>query len=502
MDLSLRGRFFSYSYCFIFYTNLERLCYSKRNKYEGVPSMNENQFLLHDHHKSILLKAERASFYLQGEIIEAFSESNEVYYLFFYKYHFLAAVKAKKLRRKSFIENAFKKGIVFEAPHPLIYVLHSSNPPYKMVSYQQLLKKLEKNYTPQEKAFILTFFESFFPKKELFNEINSLFFEYRRNGQLLQGYQIIRILMDFAPNHSLVKQLSNDMLFNKYTDLYNQSSEKLLTKDLLFAEKTLFAQKENEASFEQLIVLLKKESRWVDQCALRIDKLIRIPSTDHYTSLLTLLKKHLNDNETVLILERLASQLPDFLPLQQNLFEKYIKASNIEKALKMMETYHFQLSSSQVQAIGNILEQIDSTKHSFQPEMLKVLLQSYITYFPDKAENMLTKCVSTLFKDHELDFIKEWLQPFNEKHQNLQIVEKIDMMQKLSNDLDQMQTLGEMYVEFGQFEKAIECFSWEMELTPANTKPIKWLSKIYRDMGMNQEADAFRELCIDMQKRA
>jgi uncharacterized protein HemY len=65
-----------------------------------------------------------------------------------------------------------------------------------------------------------------------------------------------------------------------------------------------------------------------------------------------------------------------------------------------------------------------------------------------------------------------------------------------------MQTLGELYVEFGQYEKAIECFSWEMELKPTNTKPLQWLSKIYREMGMNHEADAFRELCIDIQKWA
>lgn len=104
--------------------------------------MNEDQFLLYDHQKPILLKAEKISFYLQGEIIEAFTENNEVYYLIFYKYQFLTAVKAIRLRRKSYIEDSFKKGMVFNAPHPFINGLLSSNAPLKIISFQPLIKNL------------------------------------------------------------------------------------------------------------------------------------------------------------------------------------------------------------------------------------------------------------------------------------------------------------------------------------------------------------------------
>ncbi|AGK54113.1 hypothetical protein [Bacillus sp. 1NLA3E] len=464
--------------------------------------MNEDQFLLYDHQKPILLKAEKISFYLQGEIIEAFTENNEVYYLIFYKYQFLTAVKAIRLRRKSYIEDSFKKGMVFNAPHPFINGLLSSNAPLKIISFQPLIKKLDRLYTPQEKSFILTFFESFFPKKQLFEQINSVFFEYRRNGQMFLGYRIIRILMDFAPKHSLVKQLANDSMFNKYADLYNQKSEKLFAKDLIFAEKTLYAQKDNEECFQQLVALMEKESRWIDLSSLLIYKLSQTPSIDYYQLLLDQLEKHLSENETVQILEKLSNDLPSFLPLQKELFEKYVKNFKIEKVLNMMNSYHFQLNSSQVQALGDILDCVDSEGQSFQPEVLKDLLKSYIDFFPEKAEILLNKYVISLLKTHELDYIKEWLNPFMKNHQCLKIFEKIDTMKRLNEDLDQMQTLGELYVEFGQFEKAIECFSWEMELKPTNTKPLQWLSKIYREMGMNHEADAFRELCIDIQKWA
>ena len=104
--------------------------------------------------------------------------------MFFYKYRFLTAVKAKRIKLQSYIEHAFKQGMIFEAPHPLIDKLISNRHEFKNLSFKQLLNKLELHYTPQEQAYILTLFESFFPKKQLFEEILTHYYEYRRNGQL------------------------------------------------------------------------------------------------------------------------------------------------------------------------------------------------------------------------------------------------------------------------------------------------------------------------------
>ena len=75
-------------------------------------------------------------------------------------------------------------------------------------------------------------------------------------------------------------------------------------------------------------------------------------------------------------------------------------------------------------------------------------------------------------------------------------------MVKLNESLDDMQTLGEIYFELQQFEKAIECFSWEMELNPTKTKPLKWLAKAYHEMGQKQESEVYQQLCINIQKWA
>lgn len=464
--------------------------------------MNQDHFVLYDHKKPIRLHAERVSFYLQGEIIEAFSESNEVYYLFFYQYRFLTALKATKLRRQSYIEHAFKKGMVFMAPHPFINLLLTFDHPCHIISFKQLVKKLETLYTPQENAFILTFFESFFPRKQLFNEIKSKYYEYRRNGQMFLGYRIVRILMDFVPKHSLVKTLANDIGFHKYAILYNQKSEELFAKDVIFAEKTLYSQKENDQCFQKLVSHLEKQSRWIDLIALLSDKLTVTSSTDYYRPLIKLLEQHLNENEAAYILEKLASQLPDFIPLQQDLFTNYIRIHKMEWIFDMMNNRDFKLSDEQIHTFGDMLDHLDTKTNSLQPEMLISLLKSVMVLFPKNAEKLLNLYVISLLKTHDLAYIKGWLKPIKAIHGNLQVFGKIDTMQTISDELDDMQTLGELYYEFRQMDKAIECFDWEMELKPTDPKPLQWLAKIYREKGMNQESDAYRQLCVNLQKWA
>lgn len=464
--------------------------------------MDQDHYLLYDHKKPIRIKIERVSFYQQGQIIEAFSENNEVYYLFFYKSNFLTALKATKLRRQSFIENAFKKGMVFQCPHPISHALLSSKQTCQILNFNSLLKKLETNYSPQEKAYILTFFESFFPKKQLFNEIQSTFYEYRRNGQMFLGYRLVRILMDFSPTHSLVKQLTGDMNFSKYTSLYSQKSDEVFAKDLIFAEKTLYSEIENDHSFQKLVAILEKESRWHELISLFISKLIITPSDEYYCPLLKLLKLHFNENETLNILEKLSYQLPNFLSLQQDVFNMCVKTHKIELAIQLMKNQSHTLSNSQLCTFANYLEDYDADILSLQPEILTCLLKPILEMFPEKTETLLKKYVISLLKTYELAFIKEWLKPFMENGGSRNLLAKIEKMQKLSEDLDEMQILGEMYYEFRQFDKAIECFSWEMELTPTNPKPLQWLAKAYREMGMTFEAEAYQQMCISMQKRA
>lgn len=462
--------------------------------------MTKNQFLLYDKKQPIRLQVLRMAVYSQSKIIEAFTENNDVYYLFFFKDNYLTASKATRLKLNSHIAKAFKNGIIFHHPHPLISSLYSSCSPLKSLSFDQLMKKLETQYTPQEKALILTYFESFTPQKELFKHIQNIFYQYRRNGQLFEGYKIIRILLDFTPDHSWVKPLAGSLAYKKYADLYREFSEDLFTKDLIFVERSLYLDKHNSQSFQQLESILSNESRWIDLIAISIYKFSLTPSNDSYRALLQLLDKHLENEEITDTLVDLTHSIPNSPELHLDLIERFLKLNKVEEAISLISEQSLELNASQVRTLESLLENLNLDDSNVQIEKINYILQPLFISEPEKLEKILRKCVTQLLKSNSIHFIKEWLTPLRDSQHSLPVIETINKMHKLSEDPNQQQLLGEFYYQFNQFDKAIECFSWEMELNNTDPKPVQWLSKIYQHIGMKDEYKAYQQLYIDMQK--
>ena len=57
-----------------------------------------------------------------------------------------------------------------------------------------------------------------------------------------------------------------------------------------------------------------------------------------------------------------------------------------------------------------------------------------------------------------------------------------------------MMELGQYYADFKQYDEAIECFAWEMELHPNDPTPVSKLSKMYQNKGMVSEATAYHQV--------
>ncbi|GGK06570.1 hypothetical protein GCM10007063_31440 [Lentibacillus kapialis] len=465
--------------------------------------MKQNQFdIYRANGKPLHIYPQRIALYHQAKIIEAVSDNHDMYYLFFYRQDFLTAAKAKKLRRHSFIESAFKQGIVFNAPHPFVEELFSTNNHYRIIRFAPLLKKLDKHYTPQEKAYILTFFESFISKKRLFNEIKSVFYIYRRKGQNVMAYQIVRVFMDFAPKHDFVRQLRSDLNFKRYAAMYHNQSEEILKQDVIFAEKVFYSKITNDTYFQQLINLLHEQSRWMDLTALYCAKLIRDPSEKYYDPLTNLLTRYLENPQIMHILEDLHCTLTQYTPLKQDLLKQYIKLNKLEHVLNMFDDPELELNTAQTASIREMLEQLDPGSQSLSSEQLQSLFKITIDCHPNKAEELIHEYTSALLKEQEPLYIRELLQPFADRREVHLIYQKVNRLITFNDDLDQMQMLGELYYEFSRTEQAIECFSWEMELKPDDPTPLKWLAKIYQELGMEQESKAYRQLLSNLQKRA
>ncbi|MEC5269555.1 hypothetical protein P9G49_10820 [Heyndrickxia coagulans] len=457
------------------------------------------QLTITDRKRVIRADIERMAVFLQGKFVEATGDDGRLWYVIFYKDHYLNAVPAAKIKRQSAVAQAFRDCIVLEPPHPLIDLLFQPGCSFKTVHFAQLTGKMEKLFPPLEAAWIATFFESFVPKRKLFEYIQSIFYEYRRNGQLLQCARILRILKDFAPKQSWVKQMSRDLNLIKYDKLFQSYSPELIRKDPLYAEKLLYEKMPDTDAFAKLCSLLRAQNRWADEIALSLEQMEAAPSDAGYKALLERLEAHFEQAEKMAILENLYARIRQFEPLQQDLLKFYIETKQLEKMIPMMLEEQIQLSAKQAEKVENMLESWSPDGHT-DVETLNRLAPLFSGH-PAQAEKFAAKCISYLLQHRDTSYIMEWLLPFKKAAGHLPAIRKVEQMHQMADDPDKQSLLGELYFEFGQYDKALDCFSWEMELRENDPTPVKWLSKIYHELGMQAESNAYRNLYIDMEKR-
>ncbi|WP_141430653.1 hypothetical protein [Bacillus sp. 03113] len=458
-------------------------------------------FLIDNKHKK-QLKINRMAVYLQGKIVEVIDDTQQIYYLFFYKNHYLTGVKAAKWKKQSVIDQAFSKGIVFHENHPLTTSLLSSYLSFKISPFHHLMNNLKKQYTPQEIALIATYFESFIPDSDLFTQIQSIFYQYRRNGQMLASYRILQILKDFIPGKQWAIEIANKLEFTSSRQLYTAMTKELMVKDAIYAEKMLALHKDIEENFLKLHTLLINENRWIDLISLYIEKFISTPTKAYFDSLMKILEMNLNEDQIINVLESLLEKQFHLQEWNTLLIDKYLNTNNLEKALKLLTSQQIRLSPHQANQFEIMLEQLNIEDQAVNIEKLNTILPSLYKSNLLQVEKFLQKCVKALFKNHDLHYVQSWLEPFNRTHPNLPLLKKINKMSEISGDPDQQYLLGELYYQFGLLESAIDCFSWEMELNEANPKPIQWLAKIYREMGKELEAKAYQLHYLSIQKQA
>jgi tetratricopeptide (TPR) repeat protein len=76
----------------------------------------------------------------------------------------------------------------------------------------------------------------------------------------------------------------------------------------------------------------------------------------------------------------------------------------------------------------------------------------------------------------------------------------INRMYKIREEPDQQHFMGELYYQINQLPQAIDCFLWDLELNPINPRPIKWLTKLYNELGMVEESKSYQYLYKQVQK--
>lgn len=450
----------------------------------------------------ITLQVKRMVIYLQSKIIEAYNEHGEVYYCFFYKNDFLNVKKCTKLRLHSHMQKAFQNGQLYEAPHPLIDLILPTNRTLKSITFKQLFSKLETKYPPVEIARIATFFESFIPQKALLKLIQTKYYEYVRDGKMLKSYQVIRVLLNFAPKDKWVKEFANKLEYYQYATLYKQLDSRLFTKDMIFAESEWFTNMKEEENLRQLLTYYEKENLKADIISTHIHAFLMEPTNEQFHTLLKSLHEIFSEQEIVMILDDINQKHSNFSPIHHFLLNFYMENNELESAIQLISSYPITFTHSQLKKLAIVMESIHLEETAVSPHDWHHILIPIYDSNHQQLDKILHRYVGILLESYDLPFVTEWLEPFQQLNLHLPIIAKVKKMGMLRNDPDQQSLLGEMYYQFHLTERAIECFSWEMELKENDPRPVQWLAKIYREAGQMHEYKAYQQHYMNLQNGA
>ncbi|WP_421382256.1 hypothetical protein ACOJQI_22255 [Bacillus salacetis] len=445
---------------------------------------------------------ERIAFYRDLVFIEALNPQHELHYLFFYKEQFLTCKKAMKLKRSSFIEQAFKEGIVFLCPHPLADQLIERNARSRVISFNDLHKKLQTTMTLQETSYIFRSLDAFLSPEKLYRLIRNHYYQYRRNGQFFHAYKILRILAGINSENPWVRQTMADLNFRSYEKMYKQHPLELLEQDPLYAASELWKNRHEQSNNQSLQQLLLSKNQHLTVTALLIERVQHNPCHETLQPLTFWLRAHFSEGDYRDLLYSLAKEIPANPEFLQQLLQDLMGAGEHEKAIELLAAAPAIAGKMDADILVDLFEGIQWQQTSIPIEKLNHIIIPVLQKDPAKLENILKSCVQSLLKGHDLSFVDEWMKPLQSQNLSLPIAEKIKKMKALLDDPDHQSQLGEFYYQYHIIDRAIDCFSWDMELRPNDPAPVKWLSRLYQEKGMVSEAKAYQQVLMEMQKRA
>ncbi|RDW16899.1 hypothetical protein CWR48_14905 [Oceanobacillus arenosus] len=459
--------------------------------------MKKFQFQVQVNKKNLKLTAEQLTFYKQSKIIEATDQKSDYYYLIFYKDVFINGTKANKIRLNSHIHRALLSGIHVNGSHPLTMKLINQQKSLNFIQFNPLFKQIQKHYSKLETILIFTYFDSFTKSDSITKLIKSSFYNYRREGQLFAAYQLLRVYLDYDQNNSFVHDMIHHMQFQQHHIIY-QEIENLYERDPLNTELICFNDRHDPDNLSILFQLYRSQNRLLDALALRIELLRHQFTLENFAGIEALITDF-NQEEQLEILQELYQSTRNPI-IEEKLLTPLLASNDVNALIEFMLTTVYQPTSEQLQSIIDHLPGAD--KHvlaSYFKKSNKRLL-ALSNHDAKTLNKLITPFVSAFLEEIPLTSIIEWFTPFHEAGIHLPIEQKLLKIKKLSNDPDQQFALGELYFQFQQFEKSIDCFKWEMELSPDDPKPVTYLTKIYQKIGNHVEANTYQQLLIQMTK--
>lgn len=439
-------------------------------------------------------KVIRAAIFARSKIIEVIAPDNESFYFIYYKNSLIYGDKLDRPKAGTFINKAFQEGIVIEAPHPILTALTPSAS-ISIPNKNKLFSHLQLHFPLEEIAHIVTTLDSFFEKDQLIKIIDKIFFHFRRNGNFMKSFQVIQILCGFSPPLQSAKDRLNSHEFNSYRDFYHSSSlSSIQKKDPLFVELHCFKNRSQPDERIMLEAILSKQDGlielllWLENAG----KFQNAKSIEKHTDIAL---RFVTMEEWILILGEIKINPFRELPDSRAIIEKMIQKGNYEKAASYLLNFIDDLPTSYDAILSTVWENSDSKfVISHLDEFMKLMQHLPNKEKTKQLEQKIFQLAVILLEEQGLPSVHEKLLPIQTLLPHSGVIRKINQMVGWLEDPDRMMELGDYYAEFKQFDKAIDCFFWEMELQPQNPSPVRRISKMYQHKGMVKEAAAYQKV--------
>ncbi len=487
------------------------MCYNREIEclLEGTDYMwiNNNDHILtitNDDQQEVMLEVSGLYIFQGLQVMEAFtSNKNECFYLFFYKNKFITGKRTTKMRRKSTLYQLVTQGAYLTSPSPIIHSILAQNDIHSFPALNLTWKKLKKTYNQVECAHILTSFDSYLKRDSIISILKDMCLQFKRDGDFLQAYRILQIIVERYPLNLWANDLIRHMDFQKYSIKYQSKIESLLSYDPLHSENQLYLQMNSSISFEILLEKLHSESRQLECVALYCHKLsLDSENFEYYfPQLLDILSANFSKQESISILYNvyenyLANSVVNKEKIQEHLLNQLFSTMRYKEAFFILTQCNRPLS---IRQIDSLILSIKNLEPSYSPHLDDFQASILINANANQLEELTTLLIPWLLEKDDIHYLYYWLKPLFQQLP-YSLVETIKTMYKIKEEPDQQHYMGELYYQFNQLPQAIECFLWDVELNPTNPRPIKWLTKLYSELGMVEESISYQYLYKEVQK--
>ncbi|GAE45770.1 hypothetical protein [Mesobacillus boroniphilus] len=252
--------------------------------------------------------------------------------------------------------------------------------------------------------------------------------------------------------------------------------------------------RKNTEHTQMLEKILKNEERYAEWLLLWMDDKRNLTS-DFVKSQTELALNYLPLENWIQVLSYVKTNPYKWVPEARTFIEGLMKDGQYEKAAVNLFPFIEDLPEEFHLLLSEIWKQVDAEfVSSHLEEFLLFHQQVAQEHDPRQSEQRILQLTAKLMEGHDLKAVCEKLKPIQKSFPHSITIRKINEMAALLENPDRMMELGQFYADFNQYDQAIECFFWEMELNPADPAPVRQLCKMYQHKGMVNEASAYQQI--------